>query len=105
MINLDLEEQTVKLMIAIYCRGKHGAHQELCAACAELEAYAAERIRRCVHGRHKPICAKCPVHCYKPAMRARIRDVMRYAGPRMLLRHPVLSLRHMLAGLSKPSGH
>jgi len=86
-------------MIAIYCHGKHGSRQKLCAECAELEAYAAERVTRCVHGRNKPICAKCPVHCYKPVMRERIRDVMRYAGPRMLVRHPLLTMRHLLAGL------
>ena len=99
MPNLETEKLTLARMIAIYCHGKHGSRQKLCAECAELEAYAAERVTRCVHGRSKPICAKCPVHCYKPVMRERIRDVMRYAGPRMLLRHPLLAMRHLLAGL------
>lgn len=99
MPNLETEKLTLARMIAIYCRGKHGSRKNLCAECAELEAYAVERITRCVHGRSKPICAKCPVHCYKPVMRERIRDVMRYAGPRMLVRHPLLAMRHLLAGL------
>ena len=38
---------------------------------------------------------KCPVHCYEAAMRERVRQVMRYAGPRMLLRHPILALLHL----------
>jgi hypothetical protein len=29
-------------------------------------------------------------------MRARIREVMRYAGPRMTLYHPVLAIRHLI---------
>ena len=32
------------------------------------------------------------------AMRARVKDVMRYAGPRMTWRHPLLALDHMLSG-------
>ncbi len=34
-------------------------------------------------------------------MREKIRRVMRYAGPRMLLRHPVMALLHMVDGLRK----
>lgn len=37
----------------------------------------------------------CPVHCYKRDMRERMRQVMRYAGPRMLWVHPVAALRHV----------
>lgn len=99
MTNLNAEKQTVELMIAIYCRRHHGTRHELCAECSELRDYALERINRCVHGAGKPVCAKCAVHCYKPGMRERIRRVMRFAGPRMLLCHPLLTLRHLLAGL------
>ena len=31
-----------------------------------------------------------------PQMRERIRAVMRYAGPRMITRHPVAAVRHLL---------
>lgn len=48
--------------------------------------------------KEKPICARCPIHCYKPVMRERIREMMRYAGPRMLRRHPILAIRHLLEG-------
>jgi hypothetical protein len=35
-----------------------------------------------------------------------MKTVMRYAGPRMLWRHPILSLRHWLDGFREaPSGH
>ena len=35
-------------------------------------------------------------HCYKPEMRERIRQVMRYSGPRMITKHPVAAIRHLL---------
>jgi hypothetical protein len=41
------------------------------------------------------------VHCYKPDMREKVRAVMRYAGPRMLRRHPVLSVLHLIDSLRK----
>ncbi len=34
-------------------------------------------------------------------MRERVRAVMRYAGPRMLLCHPILALLHLRDGLTR----
>ena len=45
---------------------------------------------------NKPKCSKCPVHCYKPDMREKIKAVMRYAGPRMIYRYPILTGKHFL---------
>ncbi len=98
---LARERKTVAAMIRIYCRGQHGTRAGLCAECGELLAYAQERLERCRFGADKPTCANCPVHCYRPAMRERIRAVMRYAGPRMSYRHPVLTLYHFLDGRRK----
>jgi predicted amidophosphoribosyltransferase len=83
-------------MIGIYCRAHHGTGRELCASCDELLNYAICRLDRCPFGADKTTCARCPIHCYKPAMRERVRNVMRYAGPRMMFRHPILALRHLL---------
>jgi hypothetical protein len=63
-----------------------------------LARYSERRLERCVFGDAKPTCSNCVVHCYRKDMRERIRDVMSWAGPRMLLRHPVLAIRHMLDG-------
>jgi len=53
-----------------------------------------ERIDECAFRAQKPACSKCSVHCYKPVMRERVRHVMRYAGPRMLVHHPILTILH-----------
>jgi len=88
-------------MIGIYCRDHHGGGEDLCEDCGALWSYAAQRADRCPLRADKPTCVKCPVHCYQPAMRERIRLVMRYAGPRMAWRHPVLFLFHFLDGRRK----
>lgn len=92
------ERVTVDKMIELYCRENHATRDALCAECAGLSEYAHQRLEKCVFGAEKPTCANCPVHCYKPEMREKVRVVMRYSGPRMLLHHPVLAMRHLLDG-------
>ena len=67
----------------------------LCPQCQTLLDYALQRLERCRFGEDKPSCTRCPVHCYKPALREQIRQVMRYSGPRMLLHNPIMAIRHM----------
>lgn len=89
------ELKTLEAMIRLYCRGhEHGS--SLCADCSGLLAYARRRLERCVFGDAKPTCANCAVHCYRADERERIRNVMRWAGPRMLLHHPFLAITHMI---------
>jgi len=91
------EWHTIETMVRLYCRDHHeGA---LCAECKGLLDYASLRLDRCRFGTEKPTCAKCPVHCYQKDRREQVRVVMRYAGPRMLWEHPVLSVRHWLDGM------
>jgi hypothetical protein len=86
-------------MVRLFCRARgHAAGSGLCEGCAELSSYADFRLEKCPYGVAKPTCVNCPIHCYRPTMRERMRDVMRVSGPRMLARHPVLAVRHMLDG-------
>ncbi len=94
MNRIEREKRVVELMIYLYCRCKEG-NKVLCKECAALLAYAHERLEHCHFGEQKSTCKKCPIHCYKPHMRAHIRHVMRYAGPRMMLHHPLIALRHL----------
>jgi hypothetical protein len=95
------EAKTVGAMIRLHCHDNHGVETGLCAECDELLEYARERLERCPFQEGKTTCARCPVHCFKPAMRERIRGVMRYAGPRMIYRHPTMALFHLVDGLRK----
>ena len=89
------EKETVSLMIAIYCRKKHGS-KELCPECAALDAYARQRSDKCPFMETKTFCSNCKVHCYKKDMREKIREVMRFSGPRMIVYHPVMAIRHVI---------
>lgn len=81
-------------MIRIYCRRKEG-NAELCDDCRTLLDYAAKRLTHCPFGENKKSCRRCTIHCYSPSMRERIRIVMRFSGPRMILYAPFEVLRHI----------
>ena len=121
--NIDLarkraeEAEMVSQMIALWCRAHHDAaltsedavaddlantvclgHRDirLCSDCAELRDYAIARIKHCPHMDTKTFCSACPTHCYKPEMRERIREVMRWSGPRMLRYRPIPAIKHVI---------
>jgi len=98
---LKREWKTLEAMVHIYCRDQHGSTKTVCADCRQLLDYARVRLERCRFGVDKPTCAHCPVHCYQRARREQVKGVMRHAGPRMVLEHPVLSVCHWLDGFRK----
>ena len=91
----EREKETVSLMIRLYCRKNHGG-SELCPECAALDAYARQRSDKCPFMETKTFCSNCKVHCYKKDMREKIRQVMRFSGPRMIFHHPVMAIRHVI---------
>lgn len=99
---LEREYRTMHCMVRIYCADHHAtAGGALCGECGEFLDYAQRRLEKCPYGADKPVCARCPIHCYKQTQREQAQAIMRYAGPRMVLRHPWLSLTHMLDKLRR----
>ena len=95
---LARELETIRAMLRIACRDRHGTAEGLCTDCAALAEYAAKRLALCPYGPGKPTCVNCKIHCYGPRQREQVREMMRYAGPRMMLRHPFLALMHVVDG-------
>lgn len=100
---LERENQTIKAMIEIYCQKLHKNKNGFCSECQEVYDYASYRIRRCPHKDLKPACTKCEIHCFSQTMKEKIKQVMRFSGPRMLIYHPILSLFHYLDKLKEGS--
>ena len=93
---LTREARTIEAMIQITCHAKHDTRRELCPECQELLDYALLRLEKCPFQELKSTCVTCQVHCYRAEMRERIREVMRYAGPHMVYRHPYLAFMHLV---------
>lgn len=95
------EAKTVEVMIRQYCRLKHQNRDKLCTDCAALLEYSNKRLASCPFQEGKTSCGKCKIHCYKPDMQKKIRDVMRTIGPRMVFTNPIMSFYHLIDGLQK----
>lgn len=72
---IEQEKQTVERMVRLYCRKKEG-NKQLCPRCEELLGYARIRLSRCPFGENKSTCRQCSIHCYKPEMKERMREVI-----------------------------
>ena len=99
----EREQYVSEEMIRLYCRRNHIGYDRgtgsMCPECRRLADYAKERSEKCPFMEEKTFCSNCRVHCYRPDMREKIREVMRYSGPRMLLYHPVLAVWHLISGM------
>ena len=95
----EREKAMVSDMIRVYCKGNHvdydKKNKRLCKECQALDDYARMRSEKCPFMETKTFCSNCKVYCYKPEMRQRIKEVMRYSGPRMLFVHPIACIRHL----------
>lgn len=95
MNRIDKEKEIVELMIRIYCEKKHGNKGKLCSECEELLDYAKKRLTLCKFGEKKRSCSKCPIHCYKKDMKEKIKAVMKFSGPRLIIYKPFEFIRHI----------
>lgn len=95
---IEYEKKVIEKMIRLYCHKKEG-NSDLCPSCVELLKYSCDRLDKCRYGNNKLACKKCPVHCYHPDMKEKIRAVMRFAGPRMIIYHPIDAVRHFLINI------
>jgi hypothetical protein len=91
----EREKLTIKHMMVIYCRGHRHAVSGICADCGSILRYAHDRIDGCSYlGSAKPACGLCRSNCFTPEMDWHFTQIMRYAGPRMMVCHPILALAH-----------
>ena len=93
---VENEKRVIKLMIEIYCKKNHGCKNHLCDECQELLDYAHFRLSHCKFGDEKTTCSKCPIHCYKKDMKIKVKEVMRFSGPRLIIYKPLELIRHAL---------
>lgn len=90
---IEEEKNIIAIMVGFYCRKKE-KNPVICTDCRELIEYAQARLDHCPFGDEKTACKKCPIHCYKPVMRERMKRVMSYAGPRMFFVFPRIAFAH-----------
>ncbi|WP_408900088.1 nitrous oxide-stimulated promoter family protein [Photobacterium piscicola] len=96
---LDSEFKTITAMIDIYCAKHHQINTlkfQRCNNCDQFRAYVKQRLDRCPYGENKPSCKQCPIHCYKPQQKIMSQTIMRYSGPKMIVKHPIMAIKHLI---------
>ena len=112
--HIDRDLRILARFIRVYCQHYHSAtpktavslktHDvsaifgkplELCPQCTKLLAHALVKRSHCPM-EPKPACKHCPNHCYHPAYRAKIREVMKYSGRKMVMSGRLDYLFHLL---------
>lgn len=95
---IQQEITLIKVMIQLFYQ-KQEEQAELTVE--QMLAYAQKRLEVCRFGEAKPTCQHCPVHCYQKRYQEQMKLIMRYSGPRMLVYHPVLAIKHAFRGLRR----
>lgn len=91
-MKIEKEKRISFLMIDLYYK----KHKELSnEEKEELKNYVELRLNKCPFQENKTFCSNCKIRCYKKDMQEKIIMVMRYSGPRMILYHPILAIRHL----------
>ena len=96
--------KTLEAMAFIFCKDNHDSRERddagLCPSCRAAVSATLARTEACPNG-HSGNCQDCPHHCQAGEARVAIREIMRYAAPKMLFRHPVMTMRYLRKKLKK----
>ena len=95
---LGKDRKTLEAIGRIYCSAHHDGTPKdaagLCASCRQAIDRTLERTASCPYG-HEGNCQDCDIHCQRGEAQLRIKEIMRYAAPRMTLRHPLMTMEYL----------
>ncbi|WP_455520983.1 nitrous oxide-stimulated promoter family protein [Parvimonas micra] len=96
----DREKKVISEMVKLYCRKNH-KKRELCDECKEVLNYSLKRIDNCQCVETKLFCSSCKFSLYSPRDKEKVKQIMKFSGPRILFHHPLLVISHMLSRFKK----
>ena len=98
--NIPKEKENIKKTFRVYCHKEHGTSgDKLCPKCTALLATIMTKMNRCPYGITKPICDRCERPCFSKSQTVEFRKIMSSTQKSMLLRHPIMTIKHKLASV------
>ena len=98
--NIPKEKANIKKTFGVYCHKEHGTEgDKLCPKCTALLATVLMKMNRCPYGITKPICDRCESPCFSKSQNIEFRKIMTANQKSMLLRHPIMTIKHKLASM------
>lgn len=98
--NIPNEKENIRKTFGKYCNANHGtSDNKLCAKCTAVLSTVLVKISRCPYGIGKPICEQCETHCFGERFTNDFLEIMKGGQKKMLLSHPLMTIKHKMAGL------
>ncbi len=98
--NIPKEKANIKKTFAVYCHSNHNTpNDKLCPKCTALLATVMTKMNKCPYGITKPICDRCDRQCFGLTQNKEFNKIMNGTQKRMLLKHPVMTVKHKLASM------
>ena len=98
--NIPKEKENIRKTFGVYCKKHHSPKEgKLCPSCTALLATVFTKIDRCPYGITKPICDRCENPCFSKSQNIEFRKIMTANQKSMLLRHPIMTIKHKLASM------
>ena len=95
--HVDKDRRTLEAIGHIYCAAHHEGEKDaagLCPDCRNTIDATLQRATDCPFG-HEHNCQDCTVHCQRGEAQERIQEIMRYAAPRMMYKHPIMAAGYL----------
>lgn len=97
--NIPKEKINMKKSLGIYCNARHNTKDgKLCPKCTAMLATLLNKMNHCPYGSTKPICDHCEMMCFGPEYNKIFLEVMDSSSKKMMLKHPLMSVKHKLLG-------
>ena len=98
--NVPKEKETIRKTFGEYCNAHHGTDGgKLCAKCTAVLSTVMIKISRCPYGIGKPSCEQCETPCFGERFTNDFMTIMKGGQKKMFLSHPIMAVKHKLAGL------
>ena len=98
--NIPNEKENIRKTFGKYCNANHGTtDNKLCAKRTAILSTVMIKISRCPYGIGKPICEQCETPCFGERYTNEFLAIMKGGQKKMLLSHPIMTVKHKIAGL------
>jgi len=98
--NVPKERENIRKTFGAYCNSNHNTSDgKLCPKCTALLTTVMLKIQRCPYGIGKPVCDHCETPCFGEESTAAFLDVMKGGRKKMMFSHPLMTLKHKIAGV------
>ncbi len=100
------DRKVLEAMGCVFCKAHHSGEKDACGLCPSCRATVEATLARtavCPFD-HEGNCQDCAIHCQRGEAQERIREIMRYAAPRMALRHPLMAAEYLRKKAVKRKG-